>query len=72
MLTATERVMIEPTSDPSRDDSVSTAMRRWGVPECLHVPVAVDEAAITDHIGDIVKVLSPGKALLVAIEPPRP
>jgi hypothetical protein len=48
-------------------------MRRWGVPECLHVPiVAVDEAAITDHIGDIVKVLSPGKALLVAIEPPPP
>ncbi len=47
------------------------AMREWVVPECLHVPVvAVDEDAITDHIGDIVEVLSPGRALLVAIDPP--
>jgi hypothetical protein len=47
------------------------AMREWAVPECLHVPVvAVDEDAITDHIGDIVEVLSPGRALLVAIDPP--
>jgi len=46
-------------------------MREWVVPECLHVPiVAVDEEAITDHIGDIVEVLSPGRALVVAIDPP--
>jgi hypothetical protein len=46
-------------------------MREWVVPECLHVPVvALDEEAITNHIGDIVEVLSPGKALLVAIDPP--
>ena len=47
------------------------AMREWVVPECLHVPiVAVDEEAITDHIGDIVEILSPGRALVVAIDPP--
>lgn len=46
-------------------------MREWVVPECLHVPVvAEDEAAITDHIGDIVQILSPGRALVVAIDPP--
>jgi hypothetical protein len=46
------------------------AMREWVVPECLHVPVvAVDEEAITDHIGDIVETLSPGRALVVAIDP---
>jgi hypothetical protein len=46
-------------------------MREWVVPEGLHVPVvAVDEEAITDHIGDIVEVLSPGRALVVAIDPP--
>lgn len=49
------------------------AVRQWGLPECLHVPiVAVDEAAISEHIGDIVKVLSPGRALLVEIDPPPP
>jgi hypothetical protein len=32
--------------------------------------VALDEAAISDHIGDIIRVLSPGKALVVAIDPP--
>lgn len=49
------------------------AIRQWGVPECLHVPiVALDENAITDHIGDIVEVLSPGRAFLVEIDPPPP
>lgn len=49
------------------------AVRQWGVPECLHVPiVALNEEAITDHIGDIVEVLSPGRALLVEIDPPPP
>lgn len=47
------------------------ALRQWALPECLHVPVvAEDESAITEHIGDIVKVLSPGRALVVAIDPP--
>ncbi|PLW67754.1 hypothetical protein C0039_15145 [Pseudohalioglobus lutimaris] len=46
-------------------------MNEWVVPECLHVPiVAVDEQAIEAHIGDIVEVLSPGKALLVKMDPP--
>ena len=46
-------------------------MREWAVPECLHVPVvAADEKAITDHVGDIVEILSPGRALVVAIDPP--
>lgn len=49
------------------------AVRQWGIPECLHVPiVAVDEVAISEHIGDIVKVLSPGRALIVEIDPPPP
>ncbi len=49
------------------------AVRQWGVPECLHVPiVALNEEAIADHIGDIVEVLSPGRALLIEIDPPPP
>lgn len=53
------------------DAAYQQAMREWVVPECLHVPVvAEDEAAITDHIGDIVQILSPGRALVVAIDPP--
>ena len=56
----------------SRDEAAyEQAMRQWVVPECLHVPVvALDEAAIVDHIGDIVQTLSPGRALVVAIDPP--
>jgi hypothetical protein len=55
-----------------RDEAAyQQAMRQWVVPECLHVPVvAADEEAIIDHIGDIVEVLSPGRALIVAIDPP--
>ena len=35
------------------------ALRRWVLPECLHVPVAaVNEEAITTYIGDIVQVLA--------------
>jgi len=49
------------------------ATRVSNLPECVHVPVAaVDEKAIVDHIGDIEAVLSPGRALLVAIDPPPP
>ncbi len=49
------------------------AMKEWVVPECLHIPiVAVDEAAICDHVGDIIEVLSPGRALLVQTDEPPP
>ena len=60
---------------PRKRDEVAyfQATRRSGLPECVHVPVAaVDEQAIIDHIGDVREVLSPGKALLVAVDPPPP
>jgi hypothetical protein len=45
------------------------ALKRWALPECLHVPIAgVDEAAIRNYIGEIVQVLSggsPPRAFLV-------
>lgn len=47
------------------------AMREWVVPECLHQPiVACDLSAIEDHVGEIVKILSPDRALLVRPDPP--
>jgi hypothetical protein len=53
-----------------------TALRRWVLPECLHVPIAAaDESAIRDYIGDVEQVLtggSPRKAFLVSVpEPPE-
>ena len=49
------------------------AMRQWVVPECLHVPIAAkDEQALIDHVGDIVRTLSPGRAYLIAVEDPPP
>ena len=51
------------------------ALRQWGIPECLHVPVAaVDEDALEKYVGKIVQTLS-GKphrrAFLIEIpEPP--
>ena len=51
------------------------AIRRCGLPECLHVPMAaVDEAAIVTYIGSIERILSkgsPNRALLVKVESPR-
>jgi hypothetical protein len=51
------------------------ALRRWALPECLHVPVAaVDETAIRDYVGDIEQVLSRGSAgtaFLVNIPEPQ-
>jgi hypothetical protein len=45
------------------------ALTRWGLAECLHVPIAaVDETAITRYIGDVVRSLGGGstrKAVLV-------
>jgi hypothetical protein len=50
------------------------ALTRWGLPECLHIPVvAVDEAAITTYIGDIERVLAEGaprRALLIKTKKP--
>ena len=51
------------------------AIRKWGLPECLHVPIAaIDEAAIVTYIGAIERVLSkgsPNRALLVKVDSPR-
>lgn len=45
------------------------ALTRWALPECLHVPIAaVDEVAITTYIGEIDRVLSPRKALLIKVK----
>jgi hypothetical protein len=52
------------------------AVRRWGLPECLHVPVAaVDEDAIHTYVGEVLQVFggrSPPKALLVKVKDPPP
>ena len=49
------------------------ALNRWVLPECLHVPIAaLDESAITDHIGVILERFGRGttaRALLVDVEP---
>ena len=63
---------------PFKIDQVARdiALRRWVLPECLHVPTAaVNEEAITTYIGDIVQVLSkhtPNKAFLVKVREPPP
>lgn len=47
------------------------AIREWAVPDCLHQPiVARDRSSIEDYVGEIVKVLSPNRALLVRPDPP--
>lgn len=52
------------------------AITRYGLAECLHVPIAaVDEAAISTYVGDIKSVLNGGtarRALLVEARPPPP
>lgn len=52
------------------------ALRRFVVPECLHVPIAaVDESAIRSYIGEIQKVLgrgSPARAFVVHVKEPPP
>lgn len=49
------------------------ALNRFGIPHCLHVPIAAtNEQAITDYVGDIVQVLSgrgARKAFLVQAHP---
>jgi len=52
------------------------ALTRWALPESLHIPTAaVDEAAITNYIGEIEQVLaggSPRRALLIRTKEPPP
>lgn len=52
------------------DDIAREQANRWGVPENLHIPIAaIDEGAITRHVGEIIRVLSgqgQRKAFLVA------
>jgi hypothetical protein len=54
--------------------AVEQALRQWVLPPCLHVPIAaLDQAAIERHIGDVVSVISEGRALLVRADPlPEP
>jgi hypothetical protein len=53
------------------DAAKETALRRWALPECLHIPIAaVDQDAIRAYVGTVEQVLSPGspnRALLVAV-----
>jgi hypothetical protein len=48
-----------------------TALDRWGLPECLHVPIAaVDEDAIRTYVGNVERVVSGRglrRALLVTV-----
>ena len=58
------------TVDPA---AFEQATRQWVLPACLHIPIlAKDRDAIDEHIGEIVRVVSPGKALLVRVDPPLP
>jgi hypothetical protein len=63
---------------PYEIDSIAReiALRRSGLHECLHVPIAaVNEEAITTYIGEVVQTLAngtPKKALLVKAKAPPP
>jgi len=54
----------------------NVALRRYVLPECLHVPIAaVNEEAITTYIGDVAQILSKGtsnRAFLVQAKQPPP
>ena len=58
------------------DIAREVAISRYGLAECLHVPIAaVDEAAISAYVGEVRNVLSGGasrKALLVCAKTPPP
>lgn len=51
-------------------------VRRYGIPECLRVPIAaLDEVALERHVGPIVRDLSgrgPRRAFFVQAHPPPP
>lgn len=58
-----------------RIDSVAyeQVVREWVLPPCLHVPIAArDQDSISNHIGEVVQVISPGKVLLVSVDAPSP
>ncbi len=63
---------------PIKIDQVARdiALRRYVLPECLHVPTAaLKEDAITTYIGEIVQILAkgtPNKAFLVRAKEPPP
>ena len=52
------------------------AVQRYGLAPCLHVPIAaIDEAAITAHVGDVLQAIGGGgqrRALLVRAHAPEP
>src|SRR5437016_8298841 len=52
------------------------AIKKWGVPECLHVPIAaVDEDAVRNYVGDIIQKIggrAPAGALVVRASDPPP
>jgi len=56
--------------------AIEIALRRYGLPECLHVPIAaMDEQAISNFVGEIVQDLSgrsARRALLVRAGDPPP
>lgn len=58
------------------DIAREVAISRYGLAECLHVPIAaVDEAAISTYVGEVRNVLSGGsarKAFLVCAKTPPP
>ena len=61
---------------PMRDDFAhDLAEHKFGLPWCLHIPIAArDEASVHNHVGRVIDVVfagSPSKALLVEIEPPE-
>jgi hypothetical protein len=73
-----DRVITEAVAMPFLIDQIAKeiAVRRFGLPECLHVPIAaVDKGTISAYIGDILRVLTTGgsdKALLVHAKEPPP
>ena len=59
---------------PLRDDFAhELAESRFGLPRCLHIPIAArDEASVHSHVGRVIDVVvagSPSMALLVETEP---
>src|SRR3954468_3123415 len=49
------------------DTAKVTALTRWALPECLHVPIAaLDEEAISNYVGDVERVVS-GRGLRTAL-----
>lgn len=61
---------------PLRDDFAhDLAEHRFGLPWCLHIPVAArDEASVHSHVGHVLDVVvsgTPSMALLIETSPPE-